>query len=172
MANRTARALGLSDAAGEDEIVAAIEALQAAKFADAVAHNNVRMDAGKYVPRARYEEACASAAKAERQIQLDAEAALKSEIETAINGFISAGKIIPAQKPLYVALCSTREGFETVKRQMTNVPQLSLFSDIQAFRSPPGEHAPLALNTMQDDVARALGLNSQALADYRNRKNS
>jgi len=163
--------LGLPETATEDDILAALKALQG-KALNAEAQGTTRtpaVDLAVYAPRADLNAMEARAAAAEKRIaELDA-ARLKDEAEATVDGAIRARKIAPASRDEYLALCSTEEGVEKLKGVFAKTPEI-IGAEPQAPEGapPPGETA--ALNAEEASLAKAMGYTAEEYGDIKGGK--
>jgi phage I-like protein len=119
--------LGLSEDATKEQVLAAVTAHQKAKAdADALVvttktelataraevERNKTPDLNQFVPREDYRVALARAESAEKQIADDKAATMKAQIDSEIEAAMKAGKVTPATKDFYTAVCSQQGGLE------------------------------------------------------------
>lgn len=109
----------------------------------------------KFVPRADYELALNRAVTAEARIAQDAKDKLEGEIETAINQALTEGKIAPASKEFYTAVCRAEGGVEQFKKFLATAPILVADSGLDG-KTPAT--SVTALNAQEKEVCRNLGI--------------
>ena len=107
-------ALGLSENATLDDIVAAIEKLKAGE-AEAACRAAAPPPADKFVAMATYRTALNRAEAAEGKLADQARATREAEIATLVDGAVAAGKIAPADKDFYLAACRSDGGVDRFK---------------------------------------------------------
>ncbi|HAS6672768.1 peptidase [Vibrio parahaemolyticus] len=112
-------ALGLSEDATEQDALTAINTLQSEKE---VALNRAKTpDLNLFVPIGTHEVALNRAKKAE-----DALAAInEKEVEALVQAAIDDGKVAPADKEMYVGLCSSEKGREQFEKFVEGAPQIA-----------------------------------------------
>ena len=151
-------ALGLNEEASEAEALAAIKALNAAKAERPQPQTDTsKVDLTAYAPRADLNAMEARALSAEQQVADLNAAQLKKEAEAAVDEAIRNRKFPPASRGEYLALCSTKEGFETFKKITTATPPI-IGTETQAPEGkPPAAGSSTALNAEELGVAKAMG---------------
>ncbi len=112
-------ALGLSEDATEQDVLTAINTLQSEKE---VALNRAKTpDLNLFVPIGTHEVALNRAKKAE-----DALAAInEKKVEALVQAAIDDGKVAPADKEMYVGLCSSEKGREQFEKFVEGAPQIA-----------------------------------------------
>jgi phage I-like protein len=154
-------ALGLSETATEDEALAAIKALNAAKPAPAQTQTDTsKVDLAVYAPRADLNAMEARAAAAEKQLAELNAAQLKREAEVAVDEAVKNRKIAPVSREEYLALCATREGLEKMKNIFSKSPAI-ISTETQAPEGTPPA-AGGALNAEDEAVRKAMGYSVEA----------
>ncbi len=108
------KALKLSESAGEAEAVTAINALQAEHQTALNAAQTPSLD--KFVPRADYDVALNRATTAEGEIKSIQDKALEQTITTEVDAAQKAGKITPATRDFYVAMCRKEGGLDEFRK--------------------------------------------------------
>ncbi|MPW30467.1 peptidase [Agarivorans sp. B2Z047] len=99
-----AQALGLTESATDDEAVTAIGTLKT--NADPKLALNSAVAKGDFVPKATHQLALNRATTAEARLaEID-----KADQESIVDEAIEAGKIAPANRDMYLAICSTQTG--------------------------------------------------------------
>ena len=113
-----ADALALAETATEQDAVAAIGAL---KSAEQVALNRAAQpDLAKFVPKDTYDIALNRATAAEASLKEIED----KETEALVDAAIADGKVAPANKEMYVALCRTEGGREQFKSFANTAPKI------------------------------------------------
>ena len=154
-----ALALGLAEASDEPAILAGIASM---KSEHQIALNRAQAEASptdltKYVPVATHELALNRAKSAEEKLAEGAAAALESTAKELVEGAVKEGKIAPANRDDYMALCRQEGGMDTVKKLFEAAPKL-----LPAQLTPegkPGEQA--TLSTDEIAVCSQLGLSHE-----------
>lgn len=153
---KIALALGLIAAAGESDILQAINALKEDK---ATALNRAASpDPAKFIPVETHELALNRATTAETSLAALKQASVEAEIETAINAALSDGKIAPANQDYYTAMCRTENGLDQFKAFIAKAPAI-VPSQGDDAKKHPGAQAT-ALNAEEQQVAQLLGINN------------
>jgi len=154
-------ALGLPDTATEAEALAAAKSLNAAKTAASAQTDTSRVDLTAYAPRADLNAMEARALTAEKQLAGLNAAQLKKDAEAAVDEAIKNRKFAPASRAEYLALCSTKEGFESFKKIAAATPVI-ISTDPQAPEgTPPAAGSGTALNAEEASVAKAMGYSEE-----------
>ena len=153
-------ALGLAEAATEDQAVAAVSALRGEL---ATATNRAETpDLERFVPRADYDAAVARATNAEQQMADRAAAARNAEIETAVDEAVAAGKVTPATADYYRAMCRAEGGLEKFREFVLAAPVIGEASELgnrAVNRAAATDEATLA-------VAKVFGHTAEDLKTY------
>ncbi|ELB2040587.1 peptidase [Vibrio parahaemolyticus] len=112
-------ALGLGEDATEQQAVTAINSLQSEKE---VALNRANQpDLDKFVPKGTYEVALNRATTAEAALaEID-----QQNVDALVQSAIDAGKVAPADKEMYVGLCSSEKGREQFEKFVEGAPQIA-----------------------------------------------
>lgn len=118
-----ALALNLAETADEAACLAAITTLKSEKQTalNAAAHP----DPQAFAPRAELQTALNRATTAEGELQKLKGDARETEINTAVQEALDAGKIIPATKDFYVGMCRAEGGLEKFKAFVAVQPQIA-----------------------------------------------
>lgn len=143
--------LGLAPDASGDALLAAFNARIA--------------NSANLVPRADLEAALCRAQAAELAVAEFAKASHERDVTQAIKEATEAGKIAPASRDQWVAMCSTKEGLANVKALFGTLP--SLVAPVKLPAKPiVVEGEILALSEEDKAIAKMLGLTeAQALAN-------
>jgi phage I-like protein len=154
------KALGCSEEADE---TAALNALAALKSELATARNRAETpDLAKFVPRADYDAALAKAANAEKSLSERLAADLAADIDREIDAALAAGKITPATRDYYSAMCRQQNGLDEFKKFVTAAPVIGDPSTLAA--KPPV--TATALNADQAKIAEMFGNSAEDLKKY------
>jgi phage I-like protein len=149
-------ALGLPETATEAEALAAVKSLNAAKTAAAPQTDKTAVDLAAYAPRADLNAMEARAVTAEKQLADLNAAQLKKDAEAAVDEAIKARKFAPASREQYLAMCATKEGFESFKKIAAVSPAV-VSAGTQAPESAPPQQGGVSLNSEQLQLAKAMG---------------
>ena len=150
-------ALGLPEAASEDEILAALKALQGKALNAEARADAPGVDPAAYAPRADLNAMEERASAAEKQVADLNAARLKLEAEAVVDGAIRARKIAPASRGEYLALCADAEGIERLKSAFEKTPEI-IGAEAQAPEAaPPPSGGAAALNAEDVSVMKAFG---------------
>jgi len=156
-------ALGLVGGANEEQILAAVNKLQA--DVQTAVNKAEQPDLARYVPRADYDQVMARAANAERAVKTAKDEAVAAEAEALIVQAQKDGKIAPASAGFYRATCKTADGVERFKAFVAAAP--AIVADVtEAFRGnpPPGDKK---LGEDELAICRQMGLDPE---DYKKSK--
>ncbi|MCL2267341.1 MAG: phage protease [Treponema sp.] len=157
--------LGLTETATEADVIAAVKTLNAAKETTALQAEKPKVDLAAYAPRADLNAMETRAVAAEKQLaDLNAER-IKKDAEAVVDEGIAKCKIAPASKAEYLALCSTKEGLETVRKIVADGPAI-----ISAAPAAPAGAAPgtqVSLNSEEAAFAKAAGKTPEEWAKLR-----
>ncbi|MDH3998236.1 MAG: phage protease [Desulfuromonadales bacterium] len=151
--------LGLPEDATDEQALQAIEALQA----DLQTANNraETPSLDKFVPRADYDAALARAANAEQALDGRDSAEVESAILVEIDAALKAGKIVPATRAYYSAMCHQQGGLAQFKAFVAAAP---VVGDAAQFdRDQLTGHA---LNAEQEQIADLFGNSAEDLVTY------
>lgn len=157
---KLAEALGLKDPT-EESVLAKCRALNT-ELATARQRGDTP-DPAKFVPRADLELALARAKTAEEKIAASEKAAREKEVSDLVDGAVKAGKIAPASKDHYLALCRTAEGVESFKKLVESLP---VTLDPAKVPGQPPTVPGKALTREQEDIAKLFGNSKEDLEKY------
>ena len=147
-------ALGLPETATEEDAVAAINALTAAKEKAALNSEGVP-SLNLYVPRLDYNALEQRALNAEQQLKQRDKDEHDKAINTEIDAALKAGKITPATKGYHLAACQEEGGLDRFREFVKAAPSVT------ATVVPEGkvdEQNKTALNAEQQQAARMFGM--------------
>ena len=112
--------LGLAATASQDDAIAAVNKL---KTDHQLALNRAQqVDPQQFVPMETHQLALNRAQTAEQQIATDAKAALEADAAALVDQAIEGGKVAPANRDHYLALCRMDGGIEQVKSLLAVAP--------------------------------------------------
>lgn len=147
-------ALGIAEAATVDQAVTALETLTK-KPADDV-------DLNKFVPRPDYDKALNRAGAAEAKLKDIQDAERETKITSAVDEAQAAGKIAPASRDFYLAMCRKEGGLEDFQKFVETAPKLIADPEMPAKPGDTGK----ALNAEQQHMADVFGNTPEDLAKY------
>ncbi|WP_345859315.1 phage protease [Shewanella algae] len=128
-----AAALGLAETATAADAVTAIAAM---KQEQQVALNRAgQVDLNKYVPKETYDLALNRATTAEQQLA-DKESA---EHEALVDEAISAGKVAPQNKDMYLGLCRAQEGRQQFAEFIKTAPAIVDGKTVKTTNTAPSQ---------------------------------
>lgn len=142
-------ALGLSERASENDIIAAIAKLKVQP------NSKQEVDLTAYAPRADLSQMEARATEAEKKLaELNAEQ-LKEKAVAAIEKAISERKIAPASKEAYLAMCSTEDGLSNFEKIVQTSP--AIISEAQSIAINTLNANNAELNAEDEVLCKAMG---------------
>ncbi len=116
-----AAALGIGVTATDADVITAINSLRS---------NVDRPDPTRFVPKADLDVALTRATNAEQALATRDKAATELRATSLIDQAVKDGKIAPASKDHYLALCRAEGGFEQVEGLLKTLPTLTGVSDL------------------------------------------
>lgn len=127
-----AAALGIATSATDADVITAINSLQSSAKAP---------DPTKFVPRADLDAALNRATIAEKALADQESQATAARSIALIDGGVKDGKIAPASKEHYLALCREAGGYERVEALLKTLPAITAASDLdrRPIDQPAGE---------------------------------
>ncbi len=130
---KIAQALGLQSTASDDDAVSAISAL---KTAEQVALNRSQSpDLTKFIPIETHTLALNRAESAEGKLAEKE----KTEVESLVDQAVADGKVAPANKGMYLALCRTQEGRDQFKAFVSSAPKIVTAEETNHQKPATGE---------------------------------
>ena len=153
-------ALGLSEDATVDQVVAAINSVKQER--DTAKNSAESPSLDKFVPRAEHDQVLARAANAEAQVAQQEETARNAEIDAEITKALEAGKITPATKEYHVEQCKAEGGLERFRKYVEAAPEIARNTE-QTVRAGAG-------TTLTGDAAKIasmFGHKAEDLKKYR-----
>lgn len=154
-------ALGLSSTAAEADCVTAINALKAERQ---TALNAAAMpDAARFAPREELTVALNRATTAETALQALQATQREAEIVALVDQAQAAGKVIPATRDHYLALCRAEGGIDSFKKLAAVMPVIA--APAQLERKPDASAAQVdGLTADEIAVCAATGVDPKAFA--------
>lgn len=127
-----AAALGIATSATDADVITAINSLQSSAKTP---------DPTKFVPRADLDAALNRATTAEKTLAEQATQATAARSIALIDQGVKDGKIAPASKEHYLALCREAGGYERVEALLKTLPAITAASDLdrRPIDQPAGE---------------------------------
>lgn len=153
--------LGLPESAGEEEALNAVERLQSDLQTARNRAETPPLD--KFVPRADFDQALERAANAEKRLNQMEQEQLEAQINAAIDQALKAGKITPATKGFYAAMCRSEGGLEQFKKFVEAAPTIGDVSNLDGKKPP--EQQP-QLNRETEQLAAVFGNSVEDLQKY------
>jgi phage I-like protein len=130
---KIAQALGLQSTASDDDAVSAISAL---KTAEQVALNRSQSpDPTKFIPIETHTLALNRAESAEGKLAEKE----NTEVESLVDKAVADGKVAPANKGMYLALCRTQEGRDQFKAFVSSAPKIVTAEETNHQKPATGE---------------------------------
>jgi len=150
--------LGLPETATETDVLNAVKALNSASDS-----RSAGVDLSVYATKTELNSMESRAVEAEAKLTaLNAER-LKSEAEAVVDGAVKAGKIAPASRDGYLALCRDEEGIGKLKTVFEQTPAI-VGAAGQAPDGPPPSEGTTALNSEESALAKAMGYTDEEYA--------
>ncbi|WP_425087000.1 phage protease [Stappia sp.] len=153
------RALGLDAGASIDNILAAVERLKTEHQTATAAAQAPDME--RFVPRADYDQAIARADTAETALAAEQAKIRDADVNAAIEDAVKGGKIAPASREHYRALCAQEGGLDRFKDLVGTLPVIGKPSDLDDKDPAAGK---TALTDQQRSIASKLGLSDEEYA--------
>ncbi|MCB1520666.1 MAG: hypothetical protein KDJ37_08825 [Hyphomicrobiaceae bacterium] len=148
------RKLGLKDEASPDAILAAIDALCADK--DKALNAAQSPDLAKFVPRADFDKVKGELETATNSLaQIESETREK-EVSAIVDEAVKGGKIAPASKDFYLAVCRKDGGLDEFRKFVASAPVLTGASDLDKKPAAGGDAGDLTAD--EKAVCAVMGL--------------
>lgn len=153
------QALGLKEDASEQDVLTAI----AGKNADLESAKNrqTQPDLTKFVPRAEFDRVTERATNAEQKLADRESADLDAQISTKIDAAVKDGKIAPASKDYFTAMCRTEGGLAQFDSFVANAPKVVADSGMNNNDDPKG-----GKGTLTDEERAACRLMGTSEEDF------
>ena len=156
-------ALGLSETATENEVLASINALKTQ------ANSAKPVDLTAYAPRADLAQMEQRAVAAETALQERNAQDLKNKATAAVEKAIADRKIAPASKDAYIAMCATEDGFSNFTKIMESSPVI-IPSGTSVPQGNPPESSEVELNAEDERFCKAMGYSKEEWAKIKGGK--
>lgn len=149
--------LGLAEDATEDAAINAVSKLQ--NDLQTATNREVTPDLAKFVPRGDYDQMQTRAVNAEQKLADDAREKLETEINSEIDTALKAGKISPASKDFYRAMCKSEDGLQQFREFLKTAPVIAEPSGLD--KKPLGEGQDKALNAEEQQIIDNMGISRE-----------
>ncbi|WP_321334891.1 phage protease [Breoghania sp.] len=153
------RTLGLDTGASLDQILAAVDRLKEDKTTALAAAE--KPDLERFVPRADYDAQKTKAEEATTALAAFKADQTKADADAAIEAAVKAGKIAPASRDHYRALCARDGGLDDFKKLVGTLPVIGDPSDLG--EQQPGDKSA-ALTEGQRSICAAMGVSEEDYA--------
>ena len=150
-------ALGLPEAATENEVIAAIASLKTQ------ANSAKPVDLTAYAPRTDLVQMEQRAVAAEKAVAELNAAQLKTKATAAVEKAVTDRKIAPASKEAYLAMCATEEGFSNFTKIMESSPAI-IPSGTSVPQGTPPKTQTVELNAEDEAICKAMGYSKEEWA--------
>lgn len=154
--------LGLSEDATEEAALNAIDSLH--NDLQSALNSAAAPPLEKFVPRAEYESALNRATTAEAAIAQVTETQRETEIVAAVNQALQEGKITPAGKDYYLAMCRQENGLEQFRTFVATAPKIVASSGLDGKAAV--DTCQKALNADQLAIMQAFGNTVEDMAQF------
>lgn len=153
--------LGLPETASENDAIAAVDRLQTALNAA----QTPPLD--RFVPRGEFDRVNGELIALNARVEGDRKAARDKEVSAFIETAVKEGKVAPASKDHFLALCATDAGFEQVKALVAASASFFKPANLDE-RAPEGRNADgsVALNAEQRTAALNMGIDEKKFAEF------
>lgn len=156
-------ALGLSETATENEVLASINALKTQ------ANSAKPVDLTAYAPRADLAQMEQRAVAAETALQERNAQDLKNKATAAVEKAVADCKIAPASKEAYIAMCATEEGLLNFTKIMESTPAI-IPSGTSVPQGNPPATGEVELNAEDETFCKAMGYSKEEWAKIKGGK--
>ena len=150
------RKLGLQDEASPDAILAAVDTLKGDKDKALNAASSPSLD--KFVPRADFDKVKGELETASNSLKRIEGEARDKEITSLVDDAVKGGKIAPASKDFYVAVCRKDGGLDEFRKFVASAPVLTGASDLD---KKPAANSGADLPADEKAVCAAMGLSEE-----------
>ena len=121
-------------------------------------------DLQKFVPRSDYDQLMTRATNAESKLEENAKAELETAINAEIDAALKAGKIAPASKEQYLAICRMDGGLEKFRELIKTAPVIGKDSGLD--KKDPDQGKDKSLNAEEKKIAAMFGNSADDIAKY------
>ena len=123
-------------------------------------NREVTPDLAKFVPRTDYDQMQQRAVNAEQQLADAAREKLETEINSEIDAALKAGKIAPASKDFYTAMCRSEDGLNQFRKFLETAPVIAEPSGLD--NQSAGDGHGQSLNAEEQEIIDNLGISKEA----------
>lgn len=156
------KALGLPEDANFDTAMNHVQQ-QNEKLQTALNNQQKTTDLNKFVPRADHDAVLLRAKNAEQNLQTIADEEKTAAITAAIDGAVAAGKIAPASKEFYTAVCQQEGGLDQFKTYLESAPVIADNAGLDGKKPPETQ---TAMNAEQQHLNQFFGNSAEDLKKY------
>ncbi|MEW6670220.1 MAG: phage protease [Thermodesulfobacteriota bacterium] len=153
--------LGLEETATEEQAMNAVTKIKSDLQTALNRAETPSLD--KFVPRADYDAALGRATNAEKTLADRDKADLETKVVAAVDGAIKDGKVVPASRDYYLAMCRQKDGLAEFEKFLKTAPVIAKGSELDT-KKPGGDG--LALNAEQAKIAAIFGNTAEDLKKY------
>lgn len=153
--------LNLKDDATEEQATNALKSLQ--DGLQTALNSASQPPLEKFVPRADYDKAVQTATNAQTELKTIKDAQRDTEIGSVVEQALKDGKITPATKDYYVAMCATEGGLDQFKKFVAAAPVIGADTDLD--KKKPGDKGT-ALNGEAASIAAMFGNSAEDLQKH------
>lgn len=154
--------LGLAETATEEQALNTVKKMQGDLQTALNRAETPSLD--KFVPRADYDAAVSRATNAETRLSDRDKADLDKTVTAAVEEAVKSGKIAPASKDYYTAMCRQEGGLAAFTKFLETAPVIGKGSDLDG--KDPNKDNGLALNADQSKIAGMFGNTVEDLKKY------
>ena len=164
MLKKILQALGLPEDATEDQALNTIGTMRT-DLARAI--NQARTPPlDQFVPRADYDQALARATNSEQALADKARADLDAEITRVVDAALVAGKITPATRDYYAAMCQMENGLDEFRKFVAQAP---VIGGASALDGHPPKDPETAMNAEELRISQMFGNTTEDIKKYGHR---
>jgi phage I-like protein len=145
-------ALGLAVTATEAEVLTAINSARSSAAGTP--------DMALYVPKVQHDAVVVELSSVKTANATAAKAVFEVAVNSALDGAVVAGKVVPAARELYKAMCSDQAGLDNFKSLVEKLPVIAS-ADAGVTAAKVGDTATGVLGAEEIAVCSALGLTSE-----------
>lgn len=122
-------------------------------------NREITPDLQKFVPRADYDQVMTRATNSEKKLADINKEALETSINSEVDQALKDGKIAPASKDFYIAMCRTDDGLNQFKKFLESAPVIGDPSNLGSKDLDKAQGK--ALNAEQKTICTALGISEE-----------
>ena len=154
-------ALGLAANATEDLVLSAIRKLQSDHQLALNRAEHPPLD--KFVPKSEYDAALNRAGTAEGELKKIRDAAKAQKIDELVGRAVKEGKVTPASKDYFLAMCRKEGGVEEFEKYLGSAPVIAKPSGLE---DRPAPETGVALNSEEQKISKMFGNSAEDLKKY------